>query len=81
MRVRVLFFAAAREEAGCRELPLELPGGATAGALLDLLVQRFEGLQLLLPALQLAVNQAYASRDTLLAEGDEVALIPPISGG
>ena len=81
MRVKVLFFAAAREEAGSRELALELPGGATAGSLLDLLVQRFPGLLPLLPALQLAVNQAYAPHDTPLAEGDEVALIPPISGG
>ncbi len=60
---------------------MEVPDGCTAAALLALLAARHPGLDTLLPSLQLAVNQRYAPRDAPLAPGDEVALIPPISGG
>ncbi len=111
MRVTVLFFAAARELAGCRraaarpaalrgllpaltratlfarfvcacsEAAVDAPDGCTAGALLPLLAAAHPGLEALFPSLQLAVNQRYAARDAPLRDGDEVALIPPISGG
>ena len=58
-----------------------MPEGCTAGQLLPLLAERHPGLDALFASLQLAVNQRYAAREAPLAAGDEVALIPPISGG
>ena len=81
MRISVLFFASARELAGCSELALDVPAGCTAAAALELLLERFPALAPLCSSLQVAVNQRYAPPDTPLAEGDELALIPPISGG
>ena len=59
----------------------DAPEGCTAGQLLALLAAKHAGLAALAPSLQLALNQRYAPRDAPLADGDELALIPPISGG
>ena len=78
MRVVVRLFAGLRERAGTGEQEVELAEGATAAdvwaSLRDSLGERPDGLVL-------AVNRSYATEDTPLAEGDEVALIPPVSGG
>lgn len=76
MRVGVKLFAALREQAGARERELELADGARVGDVWAALGLGDE------PAgLVYAVNKAYAGRDAQLADGDEVALIPPVSGG
>jgi molybdopterin converting factor subunit 1 len=82
-RVRVLYFAASREAAGAAEETLELPPGSTAAALVADLVKRHPGLTSVLKACVLAVNHEYVALDAdlALAEGDEVAVIPPLSGG
>jgi molybdopterin synthase catalytic subunit len=82
MRVRLLLFASAREAAGgvC-EVQLDVLNGSTAADALSAALTRFPGLAPLRPCLQLAVNQKYALPESPVAEGDEVALIPPISGG
>jgi molybdopterin converting factor small subunit len=68
------------EALGGSEMALELPAGATAGdALAD--VRRRPGAERLPPKPMIAVNQRYAKPETKLAEGDEVALIPPVAGG
>ena len=78
MRVTVRLFAGLRERAGAGELPVELPDGARAGDVWAVVAPRVgerpEGLLL-------AVNRRYAGDETALADGDEVALIPPVSGG
>jgi MoaE-MoaD fusion protein len=76
VQVVVKLFAALRERAGTGERRIELPEGATAGDVWGAL-----GLDGEPPGLLYAVNKEYADRDRLLAEGDEVALIPPVSGG
>lgn len=81
MKVQVRLFAAVSEAVGMREVALELPPGTTASGLLDHLVREHPRLGALRPALLLAVNREYARGDHPLAEGDEVALIPPVSGG
>jgi MoaE-MoaD fusion protein len=76
MRVAVRLFAGLREIAGTRATEIELEGGSTAAdvwAALDLGDEP--------PGVLVAVNKSYAPRDTVLADGDEVALIPPVSGG
>jgi molybdopterin synthase catalytic subunit/molybdopterin converting factor small subunit len=76
VKVSVRLFAGLREAAGRDELELELPDGARVA---DALAQ----VQHLAPdtPLVLAVNREYAARDAVLAEGDELAVVPPVSGG
>ena len=76
MRVVVKLFAALRERAGTGERDLELADGAQASEIWAALELGEEP-----PGLLYAVNREYAERDRVLAEGDEVALIPPVSGG
>ncbi len=77
MKVAVRLFAGLRELAGTRTRELELPGGATAGDVWSALALPGEEP----PGLLLAVNKSYAERDRVLQDGDEIALIPPVSGG
>jgi molybdopterin synthase catalytic subunit len=78
MEVRIRLFAMLRERAGASELALELPEGARVrDALASPAVERLaRGLPLVM-----AVNREYADADAPLAPGDELALIPPVSGG
>jgi molybdopterin converting factor subunit 1 len=76
MKIAVRLFAGLREQAGTREKTVELPDGATAADVWPEL-----GLGEEPPGLMLAVNRAYVERDQPLADGDELALIPPVSGG
>ncbi len=69
-------FAALRERAGAPEIVLELPEGASVQDALE----RLSGVTGDVPAV-MAINREYAERTTALHEGDEVALIPPVSGG
>jgi len=82
MTIAVRLFAVLRERAGSERVELELPAGATvADALREL--AKVRGLEEVLERVPvaLAVNRRYASPQTLLAPDDEVALIPPLSGG
>jgi len=83
MRVKLLFFARAREVAGTEGCDLELPGDATTDSLLQAVRERWPDLENVLAGALLAVNQEYHPRGTCepLKDGDEVAIIPPISGG
>ncbi len=82
LRVRVRMFAMFRERAGCDSVELALAAGATVADALEALEARNELSDLLMRMpLRLAVNRNYADRDTVLAPGDELALIPPVSGG
>jgi MoaE-MoaD fusion protein len=76
MTVRIRLFAILRERAGRDELELELPEGARVADALAALDDLAGGLSLVL-----AVNREYAPPDAVLRAGDELALIPPISGG
>ena len=76
MKVAVRLFAGLRELAGTRATEIELPEGSTAAAVWPALELGAEP-----PGLLLAINKSYAARDTVLRAGDEVALIPPVSGG
>jgi molybdopterin synthase catalytic subunit/molybdopterin converting factor small subunit len=76
VKVVVRLFAGLRERAGSRGGEIELPDGATVADVWDVLDLGHEP-----PGLLFARNRVYASRDELLADGDEVALIPPVSGG
>jgi len=81
MRVRVRLFAIQRELAGTREVPLELADGATIEDAWRALVERFPVLAPGRPSVRFARNGDYAAADVELADGDELACIPPVSGG
>jgi MoaE-MoaD fusion protein len=81
MRVRVRLFAIQRELAGTREHPLELADGATVEDAWEALVAAYPALAPGRPSVRFARNGAYADAATRLADGDEVAMIPPVSGG
>jgi molybdopterin converting factor subunit 1 len=80
MRIRTLLFAVYRDMAGTDEMEMELPLGATAADLV-LRLRAEPGLHRLPAEPALAVNQEYAPLSTPLADGDEVALLPPVAGG
>jgi MoaD family protein len=77
--IRVRLFAALRELAGASEVEAE---GKTAGEVADVLSERFgERFAQIAAVGSLVVNGERASRTTAVAAGDEVALLPPVSGG
>jgi len=81
VRVQVKLFAMLREQAGRSELELEVPPGTTVIALLDYVLPSGERVRRLPPSMLYAVNQQYAPPDKVLEDGDEVAFVPPVSGG
>jgi molybdopterin synthase catalytic subunit len=81
LRIRVRLFAMQRETAGTRELRLEVPLGATVDDAWKAVVEVVPALAPGRSSLRFAVNGDYASPDRPLADGDEVACIPPVSGG
>jgi molybdopterin converting factor subunit 1 len=81
MRVNVLLFGPVREWMGCERIDCDLPGGANVAALAERLAGDSPVLRARLPALRFAVNQTFVERRHVLTDGDEVAIIPPVSGG
>jgi molybdopterin converting factor subunit 1 len=81
VNVTVKLFAIVKERAGVGEVSLDMPAGATVAAAGRALVERFPALNEFEPRVAYAVNREYASRETVLRDGDELALIPPVSGG
>lgn len=76
MEVTIRLFAMLRERAGAREVTLDLPSGARVADAVDALGEVAAGLPLVM-----AVNREYAPEERVLDPGDELALIPPVSGG
>jgi len=81
MRVRVLFFGVLKEMAGTPSELIELPEGASVRDLISHCQTQLPGMKNLVSSLALAVNQQYAGPETILEPEDEIALLPPVSGG
>jgi molybdopterin converting factor subunit 1 len=79
--IRVLFFGAARDVVNANHLELSLDAPATVSSAFQNLIARFAPLERFGRSLLFAVNQEYATPDTLLKENDELAVFPPVSGG
>ena len=81
MQVRVLLFGVLKDLAGRGSDVISLPDQATAADVLDHYERTFAEKKGLLSSIAISVNQEYAASDCLLHPGDEVALLPPVSGG
>jgi MoaE-MoaD fusion protein len=81
INVRVRAFAAVREALGQSEMDLAVAPGTDVAGILTALAAAYPDARLAERRVAVAVNRAYAPRSQVLADGDEVALIPPVSGG
>jgi molybdopterin synthase catalytic subunit len=81
MQIRVLFFGVLKELVGRSSETIELPEGARVETVLRHYARQAPRFEAMLPSLALSVNQEYASVDGVLRPGDEVGLLPPVSGG
>ncbi|MSP78737.1 MAG: MoaD/ThiS family protein [Dehalococcoidia bacterium] len=81
MKVRIRFFAIARERADRSEVLLDVPANASVGQALDVVGLQFPKLPAILRRSMIAVNREYVERDHRLQDNDEIAIIPPVSGG
>jgi len=79
--VEVLLFGAAADRAGTRRVQLEIEESATLQEVWPLLAERHPGLSPMRDTLAFAVNGEYAKMDGHVRPGDEVAVLPPVSGG
>jgi molybdopterin converting factor subunit 1 len=81
MKARVRLFARLRELAGVAEAEVEIGEGLTAAEVFRLLQRLYPGLERYAAPLAYAVNARYVPPEHPVREGDEVAFIPPVSGG
>jgi molybdopterin synthase catalytic subunit len=81
MRVRVLFFGLLRDLVGHSSEDSDFPAGADLRAVFDVYAGRFPRLREMASSIVVARNQEFAGLDTPVAEGDEIAFLPPVSGG
>jgi molybdopterin converting factor subunit 1 len=81
VRVTVRLFSIAKEIAGFDTREMNVPPGAHAALILEKLTIAHPRFNAWVPSMRLAVNQEYVSGERVLQDGDEVAVIPPVSGG
>ena len=81
MRVNIRVFARLRDIVGAAELDRDVPTGTTAQRLWEDLVEEFPDISIYTGSISTAVNAEYAKMETVLDDGDEVAFLPPVSGG
>ncbi len=81
MQIKVLFFGQLRDVCGQSEDQLDLPPGSRASTVFDHYAARFPKLQAMARSIVLARNHEFTGPETELAENDEIALLPPVSGG
>lgn len=81
MNVHIRLFAVAKDLAGRDSISLELPAGSTIGFLRARLAAEVPSLAAVLPQVLFAIGSEYATDDSVVSVGSEVACIPPVSGG
>src|SRR4051812_11033524 len=81
MQIKVLFFGQLKDVCGRAEDTLELPAGATVRSVFEHFAAQFPKLSAMAKSIVMARNHEFASPSDPLSEGDEIALLPPVSGG
>ncbi len=79
--VKVLLFGAAADRAGARQIQVPVGDRMTLGELWPVLTERHPGLTDMRDTLAFAINGEYARMNDMVSPGDEVAVLPPVSGG
>ena len=80
MAIRLMFFAVLKEELGMSGMTVEGSFG-TCEAVVEFFEQKFPRVRMILSRCQFAVNGEFVDRTAILQEGDELAVLPPVSGG
>lgn len=81
MRIRVLFFGVLRDVVGLREDSIDVPEGGRVSTVFEHYASRFPRLRETSSSIVLALNEQFSDPTAVLADGDEVAFLPPVSGG
>ncbi|MBM3223788.1 MAG: MoaD/ThiS family protein [Candidatus Tectomicrobia bacterium] len=81
MQITVKLFALMREKAGTDTIPLEVPAQSAVHQATALLVQQYPVLAPYIANTRFSLHMDFVESDTILAAGDELVLIPPVSGG
>jgi molybdopterin converting factor small subunit len=81
MHITVTLFALMRERAGIDTILLEVPAGAAITQALETLVSQYPTLEPYIANTRFSLHMDFVDLNTILAEGDELVLIPPVSGG
>lgn len=81
IRITILYFASVKDATGLRMEAIELPRDTSIEKLLTKISLTYPNIQSILNIIQISVNYKMVHMDTILKDGDEVALLPPISGG
>ncbi len=81
MSVKILFFATLRDRAGTKSLDIEIPEGTTVQRLKDQIARDYPNLKQSMEAVLISINREYAFDEAVVADGSEVAMFPPVSGG
>lgn len=79
--VKILFFGAARDAAGSEEVDISIDSPVCVSGVKNAIFSRYEGLAPYSQSLMIAVNREYATNETAVVGGDEIAFLPPVSGG
>ena len=81
MKIKILYFAMAKELRGASSEILKVPENAMSDTILDLIVHAHPALKKIAPTLRLAINETFIEAPTTLREHDVFAIIPPVTGG
>ncbi|MER5174540.1 MAG: molybdopterin converting factor subunit 1 [Candidatus Nitrosocosmicus sp.] len=81
IHITILYFASVKDATGLRMEAIELPRDTSIEKLLTKISLTYPNIQSILNIIQISVNYKVVNMDTILKDGDEVALLPPISGG
>ena len=79
--IKVLFFATLRDRAGIKSTELDVPENTTVQELKALVVEAYPGLRETMDTVVVSINREFAFDESLVPEGAEVAIFPPVSGG